>query len=190
MARDSLSADAFRNGDVPIRVLSTAPPPPRRRYGLAGFAYSLVGRGFAPTPPVLEPHCSGRARVVVIPVELPYWKGPEEVLHIMSFLSLLDDDLALVYRRIMPVSLCEIFNERGVQLVDVSEAGVRHAGLQRSGAVTAQLVMVDGILYTIAIEAVGCSVREFDGSEICLPGAGGPTCLTRPLSGAVIRGRV
>jgi N-dimethylarginine dimethylaminohydrolase len=57
----------------------------------------------------------------VIPVPLPYWTGPEEVLHLMWFMSLLDTNLAVVYRRLLPVPLFELLVERGVELVDVPE---------------------------------------------------------------------
>jgi arginine deiminase len=43
-------------------------------------------------------------------------------------------------------------------------------------AASAKVIMVSGNPITRSrLEAAGCSVSEFDGSEICLPGAGGPT---------------
>src|SRR5262249_12034694 len=44
------------------------------------------------------------------------------------------------------------------------------------------LIMVRGNPITRSrLEDAGCKITEFDGGEICIPGAGGPTCLTRPL---------
>ena len=83
----------------------------------------LVGRGFRTNAAGIE-QLSALLQplgVKVIPVELPYWNGPNDVLHLMSFISLLDDDLAVVYRRILPVPLFELLSERGVRFVDVPE---------------------------------------------------------------------
>jgi N-dimethylarginine dimethylaminohydrolase len=100
----------------------------------------------------------------------------------MSFVSLLDEDLAVVYRRLLPVSLFELFNARGVQLVDVPEQEYDSLGCNILAISPRNLVMVSGNPMTRArLEAAGCKITEIDGSEICLPGAGGPTCLTRPV---------
>ena len=120
--------------------------------------------------------------VGVIPVELPYWNGPSEVLHLQSFISLLDDDLALVYRRLLPVPLFEVLNDRGFELVDVPDEEYDSLGCNVLALDPRNIVMVAGNPQTRSrIEAAGCRVSEFDGSEICFPGSGGPTCLTRPL---------
>ncbi|MBI2149357.1 MAG: amidinotransferase [Acidobacteria bacterium] len=144
----------------------------------------LVGRGFRTNAAGLD---SLRALlrplgVTVIPVELPYWNGPRDVLHLMSFISLLDDDLAVVYRRMLPVPLFEVLTSRGVQLVDVSDEEYGTLGCNVLALAPRNLVMAAGNPITRArLEAAGCKVAEFDGAEICFPGAGGPTCLTRPL---------
>ena len=100
----------------------------------------------------------------------------------MSFISLLDHDLAVVYRRILPVPLFELLSARGIQLVDVPEQEYDTLGCNVLAVSPRNVVMVSGNPITRSrLEAAGCRVSEFDGSEICLPGAGGPTCLTRPL---------
>jgi len=83
----------------------------------------LVGRGFRTNQAgidwlslLLQP-----LDVTVVPVPLPYWTGPEDVLHLMSFISLLDANLAVVYRKLLPVPLYELLVERGVTLVDILE---------------------------------------------------------------------
>ncbi len=120
--------------------------------------------------------------VGVIPVELPYWNGPSEVLHLQSFISLLDEGLALVYRRLLPVTLFEILNDRGFELVDVPDEEYDSLGSNVLALAPRNIVMVSGNPETRSrIEGAGCRVSEFDGSEICFPGSGGPTCLTRPL---------
>src|SRR5919201_1291692 len=50
--------------------------------------------------------------------ELQHWEGPEKVLHLMSVVSLVDEDLAVVYPRAMPIRLRELLLERGYRLVE------------------------------------------------------------------------
>jgi N-dimethylarginine dimethylaminohydrolase len=100
----------------------------------------------------------------------------------MSFISLLDADLAVVYRRLLPVPLYELLVERGIALVDVPEQEYLSLGCNVLAVAPRQLVMVSGNPITRSrLEVAGCTVSEFDGKEICIPGACGPTCLTRPL---------
>ena len=144
----------------------------------------LAGRGFRTNiagvealAALLRPY-----GIAVIPVPLPYWTGPQDVLHLMSFISLLDDDLAVVYRRLLPVPLFELLIERGIQLVDVPDEEYDTLGCNVLALSPRRIVMVRGNPVTrTRLEAAGCRVSEFDGRELCLPGAGGPTCLTRPL---------
>ena len=144
----------------------------------------LVGRGFRTNQVGIDwlsslMHPLG---VSVIPVPLPYWTGPDDVLHLMSFISLLDVDLAVVYRKLLPVPLYELLVERGVTLVDVLEDEYPSLGCNVLAVAPRRLVMVSGNPVTRSrLEARGCTVSEFDGSEICIPGAGGPICITRPL---------
>jgi N-dimethylarginine dimethylaminohydrolase len=144
----------------------------------------LVGRGFRTNRAGIE-RLSGLLEplgVTVIPVPLPYGDGPRDVLHLMSFMSLLDDNLAVVYRRLLPVPLFELLCERGIELVDVADEEYRTLGCNVLAVAPRQVVLVAGNPVTRArLQAAGCVVSEFEGSEICIPGAGGPTCLTRPL---------
>src|SRR5262249_20969360 len=118
----------------------------------------------------------------VVPVELPYWKGPEDVLHLMSFISLLDDDLAVVYRRMLPVPMFELLTVSGVEMIDVPHEEYDTLGCNILAVSPREIIMVAGNpIRRSRLEATGCRISEIDGSEICLPGAGGPTCLTRPL---------
>jgi N-dimethylarginine dimethylaminohydrolase len=144
----------------------------------------LVGRGFRTNQAGIDWLSSlmQPLGVSVIPVSLPYWTGPDDVLHLMSFISLLDVDLAVVYRRLLPVPLYELLVERGVKLVDVLEDEYPSLGCNVLAVGPRQLVMVSGNPITRSrLEARGCTVSEFDGSEICIPGSGGPTSITRPL---------
>jgi N-dimethylarginine dimethylaminohydrolase len=144
----------------------------------------LVGRGFRTNQSGVQ-RLSDLLRplgVTVIAVPLPYWDGPQDVLHLMSFMSLLDDNLAVVYRRLLPVPLYELLRSRGVELVDVPDQEYMTLGCNVLAVAPRQLVMVAGNPVTRSrLQAAGCRISEFEGMEICIPGAGGPTCLTRPL---------
>ena len=177
--------DAFKKWDVPI--LGTIDGPATAEAGdMVWLDHDtlLVGRGFRTNAVGIE-RLSDLLRplgVTVIPVELPYWNGPDDVLHLMSFISMLDDDLAVVYRRIVPVPLFELLSVYGVQLVDVPEEEYETLGCNVLAVAPREVIMVAGNPITRSrLEAAGCRVSEFDGTEICIPGAGGPTCLTRPL---------
>jgi N-dimethylarginine dimethylaminohydrolase len=150
----------------------------------------LAGRGFRTNAEGIQ-RLSELLRPLgarVIPVELPYWKGPGEVLHLMSIISLVDNDLAVVYRKLMPVPLFELLNERGVQFLDVPDEEYESLGCNVLAVSPRNVIAVSGNPITRSrLEAAGCRVSEFEGNEICLPGAGGPTCLTRPLSRELLR---
>jgi N-dimethylarginine dimethylaminohydrolase len=144
----------------------------------------LVGRGFRTNAiglqaltALLEPK-----GVQVIPIPLPYFNGPQDVLHLMSFMSLLDDDLAVVYRRLLPVPLFELLIQRNIQLVDVPDEEYDSMGCNVLAVSPRNVLMIRGNPITRSrLEAAGCTISEFDGQEICVPGSGGPTCLTRPI---------
>ena len=144
----------------------------------------LVGRGFRTNQAGIDrlSELLGPLNVSVIAVPLPYWSGPEDVLHLMSLVSLLDVNLAVVYRRLLPVPLFELLQDRGIALVDVPEEEYMTLACNVLAVAPRRLVMVAGNPVTRSrLEAAGCAVWEFEGDEICIPGAGGPTCLTRPL---------
>lgn len=116
-------------------------------------------------------------------VPLPHDQGPGACLHLMSLISPLDADLALVYSRLMPVPFRTWLLERGMRLVEVPD---EEYGLTMACNVLAlaprKCLVIDGSPVTRArLEAAGCEVTAYKGEEISLKGGGGPTCLTRPL---------
>jgi len=115
-------------------------------------------------------------------VHLPHWRGPGDVFHLMSVLSPVDADLAVVYSPLMPVPLRELLLARGMTLVEVPDAEFDTMGANVLAIAPRRAVMVDGNPQTRArLEAAGADVRVYTGFEISLKGGGGPTCLTRPL---------
>lgn len=115
-------------------------------------------------------------------VPLPHWRGPTDVFHLMSILSPIDSDLALVYSPLMPVPFREWLLDRGFELVEVPEAEFFTMGINVLAVAPRVCVMLAGNPETKSrLESRGVRVFEFVGEEICFKGAGGPTCLTRPL---------
>ncbi|TAK16837.1 MAG: hypothetical protein EPO35_04490 [Acidobacteria bacterium] len=121
--------------------------------------------------------------VDVVTVPLPHYRGPSDVFHLMSIVSPVDRDLAVVYSPLMPVPFREWLIGRGVTLVEVSAKEFDSMGANVLAVAPRQCVMVRGNPGTkAALERAGAVVHEYEGSEISLKGGGGPTCLTRPIS--------
>jgi N-dimethylarginine dimethylaminohydrolase len=116
-------------------------------------------------------------------VPLPHWRGPDDVFHLMSIVSPLDRDLALVYEPLLPVPFRERLLALGLALVAVPDGELATLGGNVLAVGPRRVVMVSGNPDTRRrLERAGCEVHECDGGEICLKGGGGPTCLTRPLT--------
>lgn len=120
--------------------------------------------------------------VEVMVVPLPHWRGPGDVFHLMSLLSPVDRDLAVVYSPLMPVPFREWLLDRGVSLVEVPDNEFDTMGANVLAVAPRRCVMVRGNPKTRArLEQAGAEVLEYDGQEISMKGGGGPTCLTRPM---------
>ena len=116
----------------------------------------------------------------VIPVPLPHWTGPDDCLHLMSFLSVVDRDLAVVYSRLMPVPFRQRLLARGLTLVEVPDAEFDSMACNVVALAPRQCVMLAGNPVTRArLEAAGARVSTYAGSDISIKGSGGPTCLTQ-----------
>ncbi|MEO5717820.1 MAG: arginine deiminase family protein, partial [Chthoniobacterales bacterium] len=119
----------------------------------------------------------------LIIVALPHWRGVSDVFHLMSILSPVDRDLAVVYSPLMPVPFREQLLERGMSLVEVPDEEFESMGANVLALGQRQCLMVAGNPVTRArLEAAGAAVLEYEGSEVSRKGGGGPTCLTRPLA--------
>jgi N-dimethylarginine dimethylaminohydrolase len=118
----------------------------------------------------------------VIVVPLPHWRGREDVFHLMSIISPLDEDLALVYSPLMPVPFREYLLSRGVALIEVPDSEFETMGCNVLAVAPRKGLMLAGNPRTRRrLEQAGVDIRVYEGKEISLKGAGGPTCLTRPL---------
>jgi N-dimethylarginine dimethylaminohydrolase len=115
-------------------------------------------------------------------VPLPHWRGPDNVLHLMSLISPVAADLAVVYSPLLGVPTREWLIARGITLVETPDEEFASMGTNVLALAPRQCVMLAGNPRTrAALERAGATVVEYEGSEISVLGGGGPTCLTRPL---------
>jgi dimethylargininase len=142
----------------------------------------LVGIGYRTNEAALSALADAFQGVDVLAFDLPHWNGSDEVMHLMSFLSPLDRDLALVYPRIAPVRLVELLAERGIEVVEVPDEEFESQGPNVLALGPRRALALDGNPETRRrMERAGVDVAVYRGEEISRKGDGGPTCLTRPL---------
>jgi dimethylargininase len=142
----------------------------------------LVGRGYRTNDEGILALRELLPAVEVVAFDLPHYHGAGEVMHLMSFLSPLDADLAVVYLPLMPVRLVELLREREIELVEVPDEEFESMGpnvLALGPRVALALAGNDETRRRL--ERAGVDVRVYRGEHISRPGDGGPTCLTRPL---------
>jgi len=114
--------------------------------------------------------------------DVPYWKGPAELIHLMSVISPVADDLAVVYLPLLPVGLWELLRELGIGLVEVPEEEFPTLGCNVLAVRPRVVVLAEGNPRTqAALRAAGCEVHTYPATEIGVNGSGGPTCMTRPI---------
>jgi dimethylargininase len=142
----------------------------------------LVGRGYRTNDEGIQALRDLLPQVDVVAFDLPHYHGAGEVMHLMSFLSPLDVDLAAVYLPLMPVRLVELLREREIELVEVPDEEFESMGpnVLALGPRVA-LALAGNDQTRRRMEKAGVDVRVYQGDHISRPGDGGPTCLTRPL---------
>ncbi len=120
--------------------------------------------------------------VEVVVADMPHYRGRADVFHLMSVLSPIDRDLALVYSPLMPIRFREWLLGRGIRLVEVPEAEFDSMGSNVLAIAPRRCIMLTGNPVTCqALREAGAEVIEISGADISEKGQGGPTCLTRPL---------
>ena len=127
--------------------------------------------------------------VEVVEVPLPHWQGQQDVMHLMSLISPIDLDMAVVYSRLLPVPFREWLLDRGIHLVDVPDEEFDSMATNVLALAPKRCLMLAGNPRTrAALERAGTDVIEYEGIEISVKGAGGPTCLTRPIERLPLHG--
>jgi len=142
-----------------------------------------IGRGYRTSAAAVEQLAALLAPegATVRAYDLPGWRGPEHVLHLMSVVSLVADDLALTYRPLAPVALLEDLAAAGIRALEVDDDDFLEQGCNVLAVRPGVVVMTDATPRTQAkLEAAGVEVHTYAASEIN-KGDGGPTCLTRPI---------
>ncbi|MFL6280605.1 MAG: dimethylarginine dimethylaminohydrolase family protein [Vicinamibacterales bacterium] len=148
-----------------------------RRTIVVGRGYRTNDAGIAQLRGLLDDDID---QLIVVP--LPHWRGSRDVFHLMSIVSPVDHDLAVVYSPLMPIPFRELLRERGMSFVEVPDeefatmgANVLALGRRRA------LVLSGNPVTRRRLEAAGVEVMAYGGDNISVKGGGGPTCLTRPL---------
>jgi len=119
-------------------------------------------------------------------VDLPYFTGPEACLHLLSLISIVDHDLAVVYPPLLPVALWQELQRRQFRIIEVPEQEFPTMGPNVLALAPGECLMLEGNPITRdRLAGAGCSVHTYRGHEISLKAEGGPTCLTRPILRAV-----
>lgn len=119
----------------------------------------------------------------LIVVPLPDYPGQHDVMHLMSVMSPVDHDLAVVYSRLLPEAFRQTLLHRGYSFVEVPDDEFETMGTNVLALGPRECLMLNGNPKTrAALEKAGAQVHVYDGQEISLKGGGGPTCLTRPLA--------
>jgi N-dimethylarginine dimethylaminohydrolase len=142
----------------------------------------LVGYGYRTNGAGIDGLRAAFPGVEVVWFDLPSWNGVSEVLHLMSLISPLDDDLALVYPRIAPVRLLALLAERAIRIVEVPDEEFETMGPNVLALGPRRALALAGNDETRRrLERAGVDVVTYQGDEISRKGDGGPTCLTRPI---------
>ena len=148
-----------------------------QRTMLAGRSYRTNAEGLRQLAQILAAEGAS-----LVPVDIPHDRGPGHVLHLMSLISPVAGDVAVVYPPLAPVALMQTLAERGVRVVPVDYGEYETMGCNVLAVEPGLVVMLNGNPRTrAALESAGCEVHGYDGSEISLKGDGGPTCLTAPI---------
>ncbi|HUY97775.1 MAG TPA: arginine deiminase family protein [Verrucomicrobiae bacterium] len=178
----AVSADIARLG---VPSLSVMPPPATAEGGDMFFldaATLLVGRSYRTNDEGVRFLAATLPGVELIAFDLPHLEGADEVLHLMSLISPVDVDLAVVYPPLMPVRCMQLLARRGVRLVEVPPEEFATMGPNVLAVGPRVAVVREGSPVTRRrLEAAGVEVRAYVGEDLSGKGDGGPTCLTLPL---------
>lgn len=143
----------------------------------AGLTYRTNNKGIDQLRKILS-----TISIEVISVDLPHWNGPVDVLHLMSLISPLNENLFLIYKKLLPISLLKLLKKLDIKTISIADEDYDSLGCNVLPLSTTKCLITSGNDKTFKIiEENGIEVIEFQASEICYKGSGGPTCLTRPI---------
>lgn len=179
---DAIAAD-FERAGVPIAAHLAAP-----QFADGGDTIwlddetLLVGRGYRTNDDGIGALQDALPGVNVLPFDLPHLHGAEVVLHLLSLLSPLDEDLVVAYAPLVPVRLVQLLRERGIEIVEAPDDEFESMGPNVLALAPRVALALEGNRETRRrLQRAGVEVNVYRGDEISRKGDGGPTCLTRPL---------
>jgi N-dimethylarginine dimethylaminohydrolase len=144
---------------------------------LIGHGYRTNAAGIQQMRDLLAPK-----GMEVLSAPLPHGPGPSACLHLMSLISLLDDRTALVDLPWLAVETVELLEKRGFQFIEIDYSERDSLACNVLALGHKRLLAIEENWKTNErLRRSGFDVRTFPGSELCINGSGGPTCLTRPL---------
>jgi dimethylargininase len=142
-----------------------------------GLGFRTNAEGVAQIKEMLEPHS-----INVIVTELPYGDGPAACLHLMSLISLVDKDLAVVYPKYIGTPFWQELEQRKFRFIEVSD---KEFITQATNVLTLSpkvVIMPENNPETKKrLASTGCTVYTYPCAELTFKAEGGPTCLTRPV---------
>jgi len=115
-------------------------------------------------------------------VDVPYYKGPAELVHLMSVISPVADDLAVVFMPLLPAGLLEWLMDLGIRLIPVPEEEEPTLGCNVLAVRQGVVIVAEGNpVARRGLDAAGVEVHAIPLREVGENGNGGVTCLVRPL---------
>ncbi len=130
----------------------------------AGLGFRTNGEGLRQLRQGLAP-----LGIEVLAVELPYFHGPVACLHLLSLISLVDHDLAVVYPSLMSVPFWQYLEARGIRVIEVPEEEFLTMGPNVLALAPRSCLMIEGNPITQQrLEEAGCEVATYRGREISL----------------------
>jgi dimethylargininase len=179
---DAIAAD-FEHAGVPIAVRLEAPASADGGDTIwLDESTLLVGRGYRTNDAGIQALRAALPGVEVLAFDLPHLHGSDVVLHLLSLLSPLDDDLVVAYLPLLPVRLVQLLQELEIRIVEVPDDEFETMGPNVLALAPRVALALEGNEETRKrLEGAGVDVSLYRGNEISRKGDGGPTCLTRPL---------
>ena len=179
---DAIAAD-FEDAGVPIAARLEAPASADGGDTIwLDESTLLVGRGYRTNHHGIHALQAALPGVDVLAFDLPHLHGSEVVLHLLSLLSPLDEDLVVAYLPLLPVRLVQLLRELEIRIVEVPDDEFETMGPNVLALAPRVALALEGNRETRKrLERAGVDVSVYRGDEISRKGDGGPTCLTRPL---------
>jgi dimethylargininase len=179
---DAIAAD-FEHAGVPIAARLEAPAAADGGDTIwLDESTLIVGRGYRTNDDGIHALQTALPGVEVLAFDLPHLHGSEVVLHLLSLLSPVDDDLVVAYLPLLPVRLVQLLQEREIRIVEVPDEEFETMGPNVLALAPRVALALEGNVETRKrLEQAGVNVSVYRGNEISRKGDGGPTCLTRPL---------